>query len=150
MVFDHQRQRLGSTAVRCGFFGNGRRRGQLTGQDKSDRGALAGFAFQPNVPAQQEHQMARQGQAQPGPLLVLGAMHDLAELLPNRGLMFLGNADARISHFDPDGARLRFVHGRRLRLHTLEPATPDRHRSSGGSEFDGIGKKVIQHLAETG
>src|SRR5258708_31610470 len=71
---------------------------------KGERGALAGFAFEPDAPAVQLDELLGQGEPQAGSFLLVGVVAaDLAELLEHGRLILGRDADARVVDRDDRG-----------------------------------------------
>src|SRR5262249_59717290 len=72
-------------------------------QRERDRRSVPRLTLDPDPPAVQLHELAREREAEAGTLVLLGVIGaHLPELLEHRVEVLLGDADARIGHRDLD------------------------------------------------
>ena len=106
---------------------------RLDGQGDRERAALPRFALEPDVPAVEPCEAARQCQAQTGARLgAPDSRVNLLELVEDALLVLFVNADAGVGERNLDRVR------KATRL--------DRDHAALGSELDGVGREVEQHL----
>src|SRR5689334_6029789 len=109
--------------------------GMLHRERECERRALTGLALDPDTPAVQLDELAREREAETGALVLLGVVRpDLAELFEHRVEIFRGNADAGIAHGDLD-----------LAVQTLAAHL---HAATLAREFHGVGEQIEQDLLD--
>src|SRR5437879_5100556 len=86
-------------SCRCPRRGRSARRPWSRRQRECERRAVAELTLDPDAPAVQLDELAREGEAKPGALVLLGVVRpDLPELLEHDLDVFAGDADAGVGH----------------------------------------------------